>query len=210
MIRSVRAGPLEGTPSLVAAALAVAPASAAAAAATTTAVEIAAAVAAAAAVTAVAATTATVATTAAAKPATTTTEPTACAGAGAGKVPGLGLEAVTAIHRTVAARLEGDFCFLATGRTCGIEHLPGWTVFETTSAATSGLALPQPAAVRTTPRLFGEPLRSMELLLTRGEHKRRSAIAADKRLVGVGHPMTLLNIVEPTVIERRGTSLTSP
>lgn len=199
MIRSVPGGPLEGTAPLVAAALAVAPASAAAATATASAVEIAAAVAAA--VTAVAA--AAVATTAAAKPAATTTEPATCAWAGAGKVPGLGLEAVTAIDRTVAARLEGDFRFLATGSTCGVEHLPGWTVLESASAATSGLALPQPAAVRTTPRLFGEPLRSMELLLTRGEHKRRSAIAADKRLVGVGHPMTLLNIVEPTVIERR-------
>ncbi len=69
-------------------------------------------------------------------------------------------------------------------------------VISTKSHASSAAAvgLTSPAAVGAAPGLTRKALRRMELLLTRGEHERLAAVAADERLVGVRHPMTLLKL----------------
>lgn len=107
----------------------------------------------------------------------------------------LGLEAVTAVHRTIATWLEWNFGLFAARCAGRIEHLPWRTAIGESAAFTSAhCALPCLAAVRTAPGLTRKALRRMKLLFTRGEHERLAAVAADERLVGVRHPMTLLNL----------------
>ena len=201
-------------PALAAAALAVAVVPAAAAAAATPAAvkatEVAAeattaasaAGAAAVAVTTAAAGTAAEATTAGAATATTA-EATATTGASAtettaaaGERSRLGLEAVTAVDRAVATGFERYLGFLAAGSACCVKKLPRRPAVSTAERATTRFAillLLQPPAIRTTPGLPRKSLRSMKLLFTRGEHERLAAIAADERLVGVRHPIDLLD-----------------
>lgn len=107
----------------------------------------------------------------------------------------LGLEAVTAVHRTIATWLEWNFGLFAARCAGRIEHLPWRTAIGESAAFTSAhCALPCLAAVRTAPGLTRKALRRMKLLFTRGEHERLAAVAADERLVGVRHPMTLLKL----------------
>lgn len=201
-------------PALAAAALAVAVVPAAAAAAATPAAvkatEVAettpaatAAGAAAVAVTTAAAGTAAEATTTGAATAATAAEATATSGASAaeataaaGERARLGLEAVTAVDRAVATGFERYLGFLAAGSACCVKELPRRPAVSTAERATTRFAillLLQPPAIRTTPGFPRKSLRSMKLLFTRGEHERLAAIAADERLVGVRHPIDLLD-----------------
>lgn len=200
-------------PALAAAALAVAVVPAAAAAAATPAAvkatevaettTAAAAGAAAVAVTTAAAGTAAEATTTGAATAATAAEATATSGASAaeataaaGERARLGLEAVTAVDRAVATGFERYLGFLAAGSACCVKELPRRPAVSTAERATTRFAillLLQPPAIRTTPGFPRKSLRSMKLLFTRGEHERLAAIAADERLVGVRHPIDLLD-----------------
>lgn len=107
----------------------------------------------------------------------------------------LWLEAVTAVDRAVATGFEGDFRFLAARGAGRVKELPRRPAVTTAERATrfAILLLLQPPAIRTTPGLPRKSLRSMKLLFTRGEHERLAAIAADERLVGVRHPIDLLD-----------------
>lgn len=199
-------------PALAAAALAVAVVPAAAAAAATpaavkatevaeTATAASAAGAAAVAVTTAAAGTAAEATTTgaaatAAEATATSGAPAAEATAAAGERARLGLEAVTAVDRAVATGFERYLGFLAAGSACCVKELPRRPAVSTAERATTRFAillLLQPPAIRTTPGFPRKSLRSMKLLFTRGEHERLAAIAADERLVGVRHPIDLLD-----------------
>jgi hypothetical protein len=112
----------------------------------------------------------------------------------------LRLEAVAAVDRPVASRLERHLCILPAGSAGDAEELARGAGC---SAATAVSRLSRPPAIRAAPRLVRETLRCMELLLPRGERERRSAVAAGKRFVGVGHPTTSMCDAEfPTVIER--------
>lgn len=154
--------------------------------------------------TAAAAIAATVAvTTAAAATKATAGAPTAAEAAGrpsatttaAGKRAGLRLEAVAAVDRTVATGFKGNLRFFATGGAYSVEKLPRGPTVTTAERATSVaiLLLLQPTAVRTAPGFPRETFRSMKFLFTRGEHERLAAITADERLVGVRHPIDLLD-----------------
>ena len=130
--------------------------------------------------------------TAAATGGPTTTEPAATAR----KRPRLRLEAVTAVHRAVATGFKRHLGFLTAGSACCVKELPRRPTVCTAERATTRFAillLLQPPAIRTTPGLPRKSLRSMKLLFTRGEHERLAAIAADERLVGVRHPIDLLD-----------------
>jgi len=108
----------------------------------------------------------------------------------------LGLEAVTAVDRAVATGFERYLGFLAAGSACCVKELPRRPAVSTAERATTRFAillLLQPPAIRTTPGFPRKSLRSMKLLFTRGEHERLAAIAADERLVGVRHPIDLLD-----------------
>jgi len=113
----------------------------------------------------------------------------------AGKRAGLRLEAVAAVDRAVATGFKGDFRFFATGGAYSVEKLPRGPAVTTTKRATGVaiLLLLQPTAVRTAPGFPRETFRSMKFLFTRGEHERLAAITADERLVGVRHPIDLLD-----------------
>lgn len=112
-----------------------------------------------------------------------------------GKRAGLGLEAVTAVHRTIAAGFERNLGLFAARCAGRIEHLPGRPAIGESAVFTSAhCTLPCPPAVGAAPGLSRKALRRMKLLFTRGEHERLAAIAADERLVGVRHPMTLLEL----------------
>lgn len=139
---------------------------------------------------AVAAATTTVATAAA------TAEAAAAATTTARKRARLRLEAVAAVHRTIATGFEGDLCFFTARCADRIEQLPGRTAIGEAAATFSSAhcALPCPAAVGAAPGLTRKALRRMEFLFTRGERERLAAVAADERLVGVRHPMTLLKL----------------
>src|SRR5437762_10458507 len=101
-------------------------------------------------------------------------------------------EAVRAVDRLVAARLERHPGLVAAGRAGGREHLALAAIAAGAAAriaaariaagATAGLALG--AALRAAGGLVGEPARGEELLLPDGEGKRLAAIAAGERLVG--------------------------
>ena len=122
--------------------------------------------------------------------------PAAEATAAAGERARLGLEAVTAVDRAVATGFERYLGFLAAGSACCVKELPRRPAVSTAERATTRFAillLLQPPAIRTTPGLPRKSLRSMKLLFTRGEHERLAAIAADERLVGVRHPIDLLD-----------------
>lgn len=149
----------------------------------------------------VAVTTATAATTKA-----TTGAPTAAEASGrpsatesttttAGKRAGLRLEAVAAVDRAIATGFKGDLRFFATGGAYSVEKLPRRPAVTTAERATGVaiLLLLQPTAVRTAPGFPRETFRSMKFLFTRGEHERLAAITADERLVGVRHPIDLLD-----------------
>lgn len=122
--------------------------------------------------------------------------PAAEATAAAGERARLGLEAVTAVDRAVATGFERYLGFLAAGSACCVKELPRRPAVSTAERATTRFAillLLQPPAIRTTPGFPRKSLRSMKLLFTRGEHERLAAIAADERLVGVRHPIDLLD-----------------
>ena len=194
----------------LAAALSVVPAAATAAAATATPVETEVAAATETTATAAAAAAAAEAATAAATAAATTAAEAAAAAATA--VPAattakaaaaattregarLRLEAIAAVHRTVATGLEWNLCFFSARCAGGIEQLSrGTPVSESAAFSSAHCALPCPAAVRAAPGLARKALRRMKLLFTSGERERLAAIATDERLVGVRHPMTLLKL----------------
>lgn len=113
----------------------------------------------------------------------------------AGKRAGLRLEAVATVDRAVATGFKGDLRFFATGGAYSVEKLPRGPAVTTAERATSVaiLLLLQPTAVRTAPGFPRETFRSMKFLFTRGEHERLAAITADERLVGVRHPIDLLD-----------------
>lgn len=113
----------------------------------------------------------------------------------AGKRAGLRLEAVAAVDRSVATGFKGNLRFFATGGAYSVEKLPRGPTVTTAERATSVaiLLLLQPTAVRTAPGFPRETFRSMKFLFTRGEHERLAAITADERLVGVRHPIDLLD-----------------
>src|SRR5581483_9344873 len=105
-------------------------------------------------------------------------------------------EAVRAVDRLVAARLERDAGLVAAARAGGREHLAlaaaiaaatagGIATAGVTVRATVGLAVS--SAGLATRRLVGEAAGGKELLLPDGEGKRLPAIAAGKGLVGVTH-----------------------
>lgn len=122
--------------------------------------------------------------------------PAAEATAAAGERARLGLEAVTAVDRAVATGFERYLGFLAAGSACCVKELPRRPAVSTAERATTRFAillLLQPPAIRTTPGFPRKSLRSMKLLFTRGEHERLAAIAANERLVGVRHPIDLLD-----------------
>lgn len=105
------------------------------------------------------------------------------------------LEAVAAVHGTIAAWLERHFGFLATLRTRRREHLARAGRVAATAAAIGATVIPArcllcAAAVRTSLRLIAEPTRCVELLLASGEDELRSAVNAGQRLVGETHPTT--------------------
>jgi len=109
----------------------------------------------------------------------------------------LGLEAIAAVDGTVSARLEWHLRFFPTRCANRIEQLArGPAIAAAEPTCVTILLFLQPAAVGTTPRLPGEPLGCMELLFTRCEHERLAAIAADERLVGVRHPIDLLDLTK--------------
>ncbi len=99
-------------------------------------------------------------------------------------------EAVRAVNGAIAARLERNFCLLATVRTNGRIHLPLATVAAAaavaapTAIATAGIArgLPGCAARRTAAR-GAETLRLVKLLLALGKRELRAAIRASEGLI---------------------------
>jgi hypothetical protein len=140
-----------------------------------------------------AATTATVATAAAAAATTTT--------AAAAAVRRALLEAVAAVHRAIATRLEGNFCFFAAARALRRVHLaragrvaaaPATTAVAATSAAARVTAarLARAPAVRAPLRLVGEAAARVELLIFCGEREFRSAVHARQLLVSECHLTT--------------------
>jgi hypothetical protein len=133
-------------------------------------------------------------TAAATKTAATTRAAAAETAAAAGEAARLRLEAVAAVDGPITPRFEGNLRFFSTRCACRIEQLARRTIgVESAAPAFTVLLLLQPPAVWTPPRLPRETLAGMKLLFTRGEHERLAAIAANERLVGVRHPMDLLD-----------------
>ncbi len=93
------------------------------------------------------------------------------------------LEAIAAIDRAVAARLEGHPRLATTAGTRGAEKLAltTWAAAATPHAA---LHLAGLAAVGATRGIVGEATAGKELLLTSGEDEVISAVATAERLVG--------------------------
>jgi hypothetical protein len=129
--------------------------------------------------------------------------PTTAAGTAAAAARRALLEAVTAVHRAVAARLEWDLGLAAaTGALRGIHLARAGRVSAAPTAASAvapatahrvaagGLA--GTAAVRTAFRLVGESTAGVELLVIRGEDELRSAVYATQRSVGEWHQTTSL------------------
>jgi hypothetical protein len=132
--------------------------------------------------------------TAAAAAATTTT-------AAAAAVRRALLEAVAAVHRAIATRLEGNFCFFAAARALRRVHLaragrvtaaPATTAVAATPAAARVTAarLARAPAVRAPLRLVGEAAARVELLIFCGEREFRSAVHARQLLVSECHLTT--------------------
>src|SRR5579872_1214096 len=105
-------------------------------------------------------------------------DPFADAGAHRLAVAGTRGEAVTAVHRLVAARLERDFrnaAALAAGR---FEHLSAAAAAETAATAAAAGSLAGRAAIAAAARLVGESFACKEFLLACCERERTSAINA--------------------------------
>ncbi len=101
------------------------------------------------------------------------------------------LEALSAVHRLVGARLEGNLRLAPALGACGSVHLPRGAVTATTAAgvppATAvpiliALLLPRGAARLTTLRLAEAALK-VEGLLALREHECLPAIAAGERSI---------------------------
>ena len=112
-------------------------------------------------------------------------------------------EAIGAVHRLVAARLEGDLGLLATLAAHRREHLALRAIVAairavTATRAAAGVAaaaatllrLARAAAVRAATRLVGQPALLVELLLTGGEDEILVTIDASDILVLEAHPCT--------------------
>ena len=124
------------------------------------------------------------------------------------------LEAVPAVHRPVAPRLERHFRLLAAVCARGRVHLPGPRrvrapasgVAAAASARVAAGGLARAPAIRTALRLVRESAARVEFLVIRGERERRSAVNAGQLLVGVWHPTTSCERFLVVRAERCGTA----
>lgn len=87
-------------------------------------------------------------------------------------------EAIAAVNRLVATRLERNFRNSAAAAASGFEHLTTSAAAATTVAAFTALRFTRSAAVDTTAGLVGEALGSEEFLFARRERELISAVDA--------------------------------
>ena len=103
------------------------------------------------------------------------------------------VEAIAAVHRSVAAGQEGYFGVLATLGAYGWVHLPRGSVpvaATATEPTTTTVGFPGGATRRTTFGFIGEAFAGMELLIVGAEGERGAAIEALKLLVLIRQWMT--------------------
>jgi hypothetical protein len=106
------------------------------------------------------------------------------------------LEAIAAIHRLVAARLERNFRNAAALAAGGLEHFTALSAAHTGSAArTRAHLLARRTAIGTTVRLVLEAFAGIELLLTGSKCELPSAVHTIQHFINVHLNETPYNVV---------------
>jgi hypothetical protein len=140
---------------------------------------------------------ATVTATAASAVATTTASAVAAPATGAGTLAGAAphlFEAVAAVHRTVATRLEGYLRLLAAVATYDVEQLSVGAGRTAHTGRVAAFTLNATGAAAVTAALgLGEAALGVELLIVGREDELRAAVRTRKRLVCKWHLESLLN-----------------
>jgi hypothetical protein len=96
------------------------------------------------------------------------------------------LEAIAAVHRLVAARLERHFRYTAALAAGRLEHFTALTAAHAAAATRIGThLLARSAAIGATVGFVLETLAGIELLFTGGERKLTSAIDAVQHFINV-------------------------
>jgi hypothetical protein len=96
------------------------------------------------------------------------------------------LEAIAAVHRFVAARLERHLCYAAALAARSLEHFTALTAAHSGSAAgTRAHLLTRLTAIGTTIRFVLETFACVELLFTSGERELPAAVHTVQHFINV-------------------------